>query len=87
MTAKAQRIQTLANGAADAFLLGQNFYDLAIEAASEAFADARTGAHEFNDLTLTEDDRRAFIHAFLKGVIHAMQRECDELPTVLPTAE
>lgn len=87
MSDKANQIQALANGAADAFLLGQNFYDLVIEAASDAFADAQGGRHEFKDLKLTEDDRRAFIYAFLKGVIHAVERECEQLPDAMPSGD
>jgi len=87
MADRSEQIQTLANGAADAFLLGQNFYDLVIEAASEAFAQAQGGAHEFKGLELTLDDRRAFIHAFLRGVIDAVEREYDQLPAVMPTGD
>lgn len=85
MVDRSQQIQSLANGSADAFLLGQNFYDLMIEAASEAFVDAQRGAHEFKDLQLSESDRRAFIHAFLKGVIIAVERECEQLPAAMPS--
>lgn len=87
MADKSEQIQILADGAADAYLLGQNFYDLAIEAASEAFSDAQRGGHEFKDLRLTDDDRRAFVHAFLKGVIHALERECEQLPSALPAGD
>ena len=87
MVDKSQQIQTLAHGAADAYLLGQNFYDLAIEAASDAFADAQSGGHERKELKLTESDRRAFVYAFLKGVIHAVERECEQLPAALPAGD
>lgn len=87
MVDKSQQIQALANGAADAYLLGQNFYDLAIEAASDAFSDAQSGGHEFKDLQLTDNDRRAFVYAFLKGVIHAVERECEQLPCALPSGD
>lgn len=87
MSDKFEHIQALANGAADAFLLGQNFYDLVIEAASDAFAEAQGGAHEFKELKLTEEDRRTFIYAFLKGVIHAVERECEQLPAAMPSGD
>ncbi|HEY0469494.1 MAG TPA: hypothetical protein VGC79_35135 [Polyangiaceae bacterium] len=87
MVDKSQQIQTIANGAADAYLLGENFYDLAIEAASNAFSEAQSGGHEFKGLKLTENDRRAFIYAFLKGVIHAVERECEQLPSALPPGD
>lgn len=77
----------LANDAADAFLLGQSFYDLVIEAASHAFADAQSGGHEFKDMKLTEGDRRAFIYAFLKGLIYAVERACDQLPAAMPAGD
>lgn len=85
MTDRPRQIQALANAAADAFLLGQNFYDLVIEAASEAFVDARAGRHELKDFKLDDHDRRAFIYAFLKGVIVAVERECEQLPAAMPS--
>jgi hypothetical protein len=87
MTDRSRQIQALASGAADAFLLSQNFYDLMIEAASDAFGDARAGGHEGRALKLTEADRRAFIHAFLKGVIVAVERECEQLPAAMPSGD
>jgi hypothetical protein len=81
------QIQALADEGADAFLLGQNFYDLVIEAASEAFTEARGGRHTLKDLKLTDADRRAFIHAFLKGIVHAIERECEQLPATMPSGD
>jgi len=87
MTERARQLQALANSAADAFLLGNNFYDLAIEAASEAFVDAQRASHQPNELKLTDGDRRAFVQAFLKGIIVAVERECEQLPAALPLGD
>ena len=41
----------------------------------------------YEALKLTEEDRRAFIYAFLKGVIVAVERECEQLPVAMPPGD